>query len=269
MKFQHPILRRLAGFSVATLARNWMSTLDFQACFYDETVDAARADFPGPAIFVFWHENILAPFYLRGHCNLTMLLSRHRDADWLAEAATFMGFDSVRGSSFRGGSAALRELTRKVEQEGANIAITPDGPRGPRRELAQGPIFLASKLGVPLIALGIGYDRPWRMPTWDRFALPRPFSRARIVLSPLLHMPAQLDRDGVEHYRQQVQMLLNRLTLEAEAWAESSSGKRQQHGAIRKPAELHMDFAEVDLIDRRRSLPPLNAISPHVTKQAA
>ena len=238
MKFQHPILRRLAGFGISTFARNWMGTLDFKAAFYDQRVDAARLDFPGPAIFVFWHENILAPFYLRGHCNLTMLLSRHRDADWLAEAARFMGFDSVRGSSFRGGGAALRELTRKVEQHSANIAITPDGPRGPRRQLAQGPVFLASKLGIPLVTLGVGYDRPWRMPTWDRFALPRPFSRCRMVLSPLLHIPADLDRDGIEHYRQQVERMLNRLTQESEAWAASATGKQIQRPAFRKPADF-------------------------------
>lgn len=244
MKFQHPILRRLAGFSISTIARNWMGTLDYQAAFYDERADAASIDCPGPAIYVFWHEYILAPFYLRGHCNLTMLLSRHRDADWLAEAARFMGFDAVRGSSFRGGGAALRELTRKVERDGMHIAITPDGPRGPRRKLAQGPIFLASKLNIPIVALGFGYDRPRRLSTWDRFALPRPFSRCRVVLSPLMNIPPELDRDGLEHYRVRVEQVLNDLTLEAEAWAESSSGKLCQVPAQRKPAEFRQIVAQ-------------------------
>ena len=269
MKFQHPILRRLAGFGISTFARNWMASLDFKAAFYDETVDAARIDFPGPAIFVFWHENILAPFYLRGHCNLTMLLSRHRDADWLAEAAKFMGFDSVRGSSFRGGGAALRELTRKVEEQSANIAITPDGPRGPRRKLAQGPIFLASKLGIPIVTLGIGYDRPWRMSTWDRFALPRPFSRCRLILSPLLNLPADLDRDGIEHYRQQVEQLLNRLTLEAEAWADSKTGKRVQRPAVRKPADMNLELAELDRATKRTIVLPQGQTPTANAKQAA
>jgi hypothetical protein len=238
MKFQHPILRRTAGFAVATFARNWMCTLDIQTAFFDETVDAASPDFNGPAIFVFWHENILAPFYLRGHCNLAMLLSRHRDADWLAEAANFMGFESVRGSSFRGGGAALRELSRKIQKNKTNVAITPDGPRGPRRKLAQGPVFLASKLGIPIVTLGIGYDRPWRMPTWDRFALPRPFSRCRIVPSPYLPIPTNLDRDGIEHYRRRVESMLNRLNLEAEAWAQSGKGKQHQLPVRPKAAPL-------------------------------
>jgi len=270
MKFQHPILRRFAGFAVSTLARHWMRTLDRQAAFYDVAVDPAHADFRGPAIYVFWHEYILAPFYLRGHCNLAMLLSRHRDADWLAEAAAFMGFGVVRGSSFRGGSAALRELTRTIREEGTSIAITPDGPRGPRRKLAPGPIFLASKLQIPIVAAGIGYDRPRRLQTWDCFALPRLFSRGRIILSPRLSIPADLDRDGVQRYQMRVERLLNRLTLEAEAWASSGTGKCDQIPAVPRPSALQAEYGRVSYGD----LPahpsiPLPAITSSASRQAA
>lgn len=102
-----------------------------------------------------------------------------------------------------------------------NLAITPDGPRGPRRCLAPGRVFLASKLNLPLVPFGIGYDRPWRMPTWDRFALPRPYSRARVVTGPRLHIPPDLDRESLEIHRQYVESLLNQLTDEAERWAAS------------------------------------------------
>jgi lysophospholipid acyltransferase (LPLAT)-like uncharacterized protein len=165
-----------------------------------------------------------------------MLLSRHRDADWLAEAAKFMGFESIRGSTFRGSQAALREMARAARTK--NIAITPDGPRGPRRVLAQGPIYLASSLGLPIVACGIGYDRPWRMPTWDRFALPRPGSRCRVVMSPHVQLPSELDRAGIEHYRRRVENLLNCLTLEAEAWAEAGSAKLGQIVGRRQPAPM-------------------------------
>ncbi|HVX61210.1 MAG TPA: hypothetical protein VHC19_11425, partial [Pirellulales bacterium] len=115
-----------------------------------------------------------------------------------------------------------------------NLTITPDGPQGPRRVLAQGPIYLASKLGLPLVLLGMGYDRPWRARSWDRFAVPRPFSRARAVVSPEIHLPRDLDRDGVEHYRREVEQLLNRLTLEAEAWAESGGHKLSEQPVRRE-----------------------------------
>jgi hypothetical protein len=112
-----------------------------------------------------------------------------------------------------------------------HLAITPDGPRGPRRKLAQGPVYLSSKLGLPIVAMGFGFERPWRMPTWDRFALPRPGTRARGVVSPAIHLPRDLDRDGLEHYRLQVERMLNTLTEEAEAWATTGQRHAQQVAA--------------------------------------
>lgn len=224
MKIKAPWVHQLGGFLAAHAVRGWMSTLDYQGAFYDPAVDPAHSACQGQKIYVFWHEYILFPFYLRGHNNLAMLLSRHQDAEMLSHAAHHLGYEFVRGSSRKGGAAALRELLRRSGR--MHLAITPDGPRGPRRTLAQGPIYLSSKLGLPLVAMGYGFDRPWRMPTWDRFALPRPYSRARGVVSREIQIPPDLDRDGLEHYRGEVERLLNRLTDEAEAWA--ASGRRHE-----------------------------------------
>lgn len=221
MKIKAPWVHRLGGFLAAHAVRGWMSTLDYQGAYYDPTVDTAHPDCTGQKIYVFWHEYILFPFYLRGNNNLAMLLSRHQDAEMLSHAAHHLGYEFVRGSSRKGGTAALRELLRRSGR--MNLAITPDGPRGPRRTLAQGPIYLSSKLGLPLVAMGFGFNRPWRMPTWDRFALPRPYSRARGVVSPAIQIPTDLDREGLEHYRREVERLLNYLTTEAEAWAASGA----------------------------------------------
>jgi lysophospholipid acyltransferase (LPLAT)-like uncharacterized protein len=169
-----------------------------------------------------------------------MLLSRHRDAEVLSYIAYHMGFDFVRGSTNRGGVAALRQLLDKSRH--MHLAITPDGPRGPRRQLAPGPIFLASKLGIPLVAMGVGYHRPWRAGSWDRFAVPRPFSRARCILSPEMQVPPDLDRDGLEHFRLKVEKVLNRLCEEAEQWAEIGS---------RKPGQLTPQRAVKSLPPRR------------------
>jgi lysophospholipid acyltransferase (LPLAT)-like uncharacterized protein len=231
MKIIGPRITRLAGFLAATTIRCWMRTLDYQVSFYDPAVDPVNPQYAGQKIYIFWHENILFPLYLRGNCNLAMLLSRHRDADILSEAARLLGFEFVRGSTYGGGSSAIRELLRRSRQ--MNLTITPDGPRGPRRQLAQGPIYLSSKLGLPIVCLGLGYDRPWRVNSWDRFAVPRPGSRARAVVSPAVTIPPHLDRDGVEHYRQRVEGLLNRLTCEAEAWAESGTSKLGQSPVYR------------------------------------
>lgn len=224
MRINSKYLKRLGGLTLATFTRQWMSTLDYRHAAYDPAVDPVHPRYPGPAIFLLWHEYIPFLFYLRGHCRISMLVSRHGDAEWLSCAARHMGFEIIRGSTNRGGATALRELMTSSARR--NLAITPDGPRGPRRQLAPGPIYLASRTGLPLVAVGLGYSRCWRAPTWDRHAIPRPGARARGVTSPFLQIPPGLDRGGIEHYRQGVQRLLNQLTELAEQWA--ASGRRME-----------------------------------------
>jgi lysophospholipid acyltransferase (LPLAT)-like uncharacterized protein len=216
------IVANLGGLATAEAIRAWMSTLDYRAVFYDRSVDPAWG-IGGPRIYIFWHENILAPLYLRGHCGLAMLLSQHRDADILSRVAQQMGFDCVRGSTYRGGARAIWELSDRSRRQ--HLTLTPDGPRGPRRQLAQGAVYLASRLQLPLVVMGFGYDRPWRARSWDRFAVPRPFSRARAVIGPPLMVPPNLNRASLEQTRGRVEHLLNCLTNEAEAWAAAGTRK--------------------------------------------
>ncbi len=226
---------KLGGLLAAKGIQAWMQTLDTRAAFYDRSVDPVLG-IEGPRIYVFWHEYILLPLALRGHCHLSMLLSQHGDADILARIAQHFGFDCVRGSTYRGGARALWELEERSRTH--HLTITPDGPRGPRRQLAQGPIYLASRLQIPIVPMGFGYDRPWRMKSWDHFAMPRIFSRARAVVGPPVMIPAELDRTGLETCRLRTERLLNCLTAEAEAWAVAGS---------RKAGEL---------VIRRQSAPP-------------
>ena len=221
-----PLWMRAAGLAAAGGVRAWMSTLEYQALFYDKNVDPIHG-VGGPRIYVFWHEYILIPLYMRGHCNLSMLLSKHKDADILYRVAHHMGFECVRGSTYGGATEALLELSRRGQH--MHLAITPDGPRGPRRQLAQGPIFLASRLQLPIVPFGMGLDRPWRAKSWDRFAVPRPGSRARAVVGPEIYIPPGLSRPELEQQRIGVETLLNSLCDDAEAWA--ASGERRE-GAI-------------------------------------
>jgi hypothetical protein len=230
------LANKFGGLAGATAIRAWMSTLDYQAAYYDRSIDPVFPECQTQGIYIFWHETILFPLYLRGHNHMTMLLSRHRDADVLSRVALHLGLEVVRGSTYRGSVSAMRELLRHRGRR--HLTITPDGPRGPRRRLAQGAIYLSSKLGLPLAAIGMGYDRPWRLNSWDRFAIPRPGSRARAVVSPWIRIPPNLDRDGIEHYRQSVERTLNRLTDEAEAWAHSSTGKSGQLPCRRQASPL-------------------------------
>jgi lysophospholipid acyltransferase (LPLAT)-like uncharacterized protein len=171
-----------------------------------------------------------------------MLVSRHRDAEWLSQGARFMGFETVRGSTKRGGDAAIRELSRISHV--MNLGITPDGPRGPRRRLAAGSIYLSSKLEVPLVPFGIGYHKPWRMRTWDQFAVPRPYSRARLIVGPRVQIPPGLNRDEIESHRVRIERLLNRLTAEAETWADCGERRRGQISYFSQPAPLRSRLPE-------------------------
>ncbi len=234
MKIFNPFVTKFAGLLGAGLVRRWLSTMEFKGVYYDPAVDPVNSAAPDRRIFVFWHEHILLLLYLRGHCNSSFLLSRHGDAEVLSRMAYYMGFGTVRGSTGRSGARALRELTNT--RRAANLAITPDGPLGPRRQLAVGPIYVASKLGLPIVPVGLGCDRPWRMNTWDNFAIPRPGSRGRLVVGPAIHIPADLDRDSLESRRVGVEQLLNRLTLEAEAWAEHGGPKEGEISLRREPA---------------------------------
>lgn len=223
MKIHSPLLKKLAGTVAGLTLRSWMSTLDIRSAYYDPTIDACNPHDPTRRIYLIWHENLLLPLYARGRCQLAMLMSRHRDADILSQMAIHFGFEFVRGSTARGGDRAIRELMRRSRRW--HLTITPDGPRGPRRVMAPGPIYLASRLRMPLVPIGVGCDQPWRAATWDRFVVPRPFSRARAVMGPEIILPERLGRDGIEHYRRQLQILLTRLSDEAEAWATAGTAK--------------------------------------------
>src|ERR1700759_243992 len=113
MKLRSPLITKAVGLFGATGIRSWMSTLDYRAAFFDPTIDPVHPDYHGQKIYVFWHEYILFPLALRGHCNLAMLVSKHGDAEYLSRIAYHLGFECVRGSTFRGGSTALRELVEK------------------------------------------------------------------------------------------------------------------------------------------------------------
>ncbi len=236
-----PLVAKLGGLGLSAVVRQWMGTLEFKTAYYDPTVDPAYYDLSSRRfIYIFWHEYIPYQLYLRGNCDICMLLSLNRDAHLLHRAAHHMGFSTVRGSTHRGSLRALRELMRAGKS--VHLTVTPDGPRGPRRRLASGPVYVASRLGLPIIALGMGYDRPWRLSSWDRFALPRPYSRARCIVSPPIHIPPGIESDDVAIYGRSIERLLTRLTIEAETWAETGTRRAGQRRTRRQPRRLAARF---------------------------
>ncbi len=133
-----------------------------------------------PVIFVFWHGRLLPLIHVHRQDSIVVLVSEHRDGDYLAHLLHHFGFGTVRGSSTRGGVRGLKGLIRAARR-GLDLAITPDGPRGPNRELKLGALTAARMTGLPLVPVGVGVTSAWRIGSWDELLVPRPFSTVRVA----------------------------------------------------------------------------------------
>ena len=217
--FDVPLKLRMMGQATALILPRAISLLDTKIVHYDRSADPARPEYNEHMVFSFWHEFIGVILPRWGHTPLSILASQHRDGEWVSQTALSLGLRIVRGSSTRGGASAIRQLKKQCQE--TSLAITPDGPRGPRRKMAIGPVFMASRLGMPLVPLGIGVNDSWRLKTWDSFAIPKPFSRVRIIFGPKIDVPRKAKREELESIRQSTEDLMNDLSDEAESWAYS------------------------------------------------
>jgi lysophospholipid acyltransferase (LPLAT)-like uncharacterized protein len=186
-------------------------------------------------IYALWHEYLLVPMVRFSHPSARLLISHHTDGLIVAEMCKHLRMGVVRGSKRHGGFAALRCLLRPGRYR--SVAVTPDGPVGPRRRVKLGIIFLASNLGWPIVPIGVGYRRPWRLRSWDRFAIPRPYQPAAFVTAEPISVPAGLSREELEVYRQELEDTLHALTEQAETAARS--GRRPALPAPARADETH------------------------------
>lgn len=223
MKLRNPRLIRLAAFVLGVIVRAWMMTVRIRIRNHDHHEHPGRDLGKGRFIYGFWHESLLGPTKFR--VPVHVLISQHADGELIAQVCHHIGFGTVRGSSTRGGTRALLEL-REVATR-SHLMITPDGPRGPRRKVQPGIVQLASCTGLPVVPVGVGFTRAWRFKSWDRFALPKPFSTVCLVAPPSLLIPPEVGREQVEDYRRLIEQRMLAATAEAEEWAASRmSGKR-------------------------------------------
>src|SRR6266576_3421709 len=137
MKLRNRSLIRLVGLLVALLIRWWMGTVRWRLAFLGETVHPINPR-RVRLLYAFWHESLLLPAVLKARIHV--LVSQHADGELIARICRHMGFDTVRGSSTRGGSEAMLGLMKYSRR--SHLAVTPDGPRGPRRQVQLGLIFL-------------------------------------------------------------------------------------------------------------------------------
>lgn len=219
MKLRNPTLIRLLGLVIACIFCWWKGTLRLR--IQVEKGPAHPAD-PRRQRFIYslWHETVLVP--AGAAPRLHILISEHADGELIAQVCRHLRIGVVRGSEKRNGARGLLRLLRKSNE--THLGMTPDGPRGPRRRVKLGLIVLASRTGLPIVPVGVGCGRALRARSWDRFALPLPWSAVDAIFAPPVHVPPRLDRAGLEQYRQVVESEMLRVTEKAEYQAARRSG---------------------------------------------
>ena len=175
-------------------------------------VHATHVDDTPHYILAFWHECVLMSLHSRWRAPTKVISSRSKDGEIVARIVARFGAETARGSSSRGGETALREILRDLRR-GKNVALTPDGPKGPRREAKPGVVFVAQASGIPIVPFHFTAKRKRLLRSWDRHIVPKPFSKAIFIYGEPIFVP----RDGdPEAWRATIESAMNALAEEAE-----------------------------------------------------
>lgn len=175
------------------------------------TVRGESFDTDRPTVYLFWHEVILPMLWHHRNHGVEVVISESKDGQYVADLVTALGYGVVRGSSSSGASRALLSAVRSL-QAGRSVAFTPDGPRGPRRVLKPGALAAAQRAGAHVVPTHAHADRSWRLNSWDRFLIPKPF--ARIELSYGEPLTIEPGTEGLEAGRVAVEETLAKLASE-------------------------------------------------------
>lgn len=195
-------------------SRCWLSTCRL-TIRGQENMDTAREQ--GAVIAPFWHYSIIYLFHHLCRYGGAVLVSASRDGEFVARTAQRFGLEAIRGSSNRQGVQALKKLLKAMKR-GKHIGIVADGSQGPARVLQPGAIFLSSKTGSPILPMAWAADRYFAFKSWDRTVLPKLFARIVLRYGEPIHIPPNLDSQGIEEHRRRVEEELNRIYTEV--WKE-------------------------------------------------
>ena len=210
------------------LARNFFTTLGYHACslhaktvrVIPEGIERVREHIAGGGTVVFacWHQRFFSGFFVPRifGMNPCIMISQSRDGDVVSDVVSRIGWVPVRGSSSRGGKKALQEMIAGVEKHrmGAHIV---DGPQGPPRIIKPGLVALASQTGAAICPGYISYENPWVFNSWDRFMVPKPFSRVLLKAGDFITVPKDLDEKNFEETRLDIEHRMIEGYAEADA----------------------------------------------------
>lgn len=218
--FKQELVSRLAGFV------NRIMTATCRIHLVHPTYHSRRqAGESVRCIYAGWHNNLwhgTIPLEKQGNW---VLVSSHRDGEIIARMLARRGYELVRGSSTRGGLKALRDFARAAKGGEGDLVVTIDGPKGPARVAKSGVLFTASLTGLPIVPVGMWVDRAWRLNSWDRLVIGKPFSRVFMVFGEELHIPRGVPREELETtYRKKLADAMVTVEAAAREAGKASSG---------------------------------------------
>lgn len=217
MKIRSRLLTRAAARLIILAMRLLFLTCRRRTKTETENVDANRSTGDARYLYSIWHDQLVMTLFADRPQQMAGLVSRHQDGSYVADTMELLGIHPVRGSTNRGGARALRELMDAAADW--HIAITPDGPRGPRHVMKQGLVFLASRTGREIVPVAYGCRREWRIRgSWTDMLLPMPFTEIFVCAGRPLYVPADLEREGLDMWRRVLEHEMHRQEAEVDAY---------------------------------------------------
>jgi lysophospholipid acyltransferase (LPLAT)-like uncharacterized protein len=171
-------------------------------------------------IYAFWHDRIFASTWFFRRRGIAVITSQSKDGEYIARFIQRLGYGAIRGSSTRGGVGALVEMIRTM-RNGTPTAFTLDGPKGPRYEAKPGAVLLAKKTGNPIMPFVVECARFWTVGSWDRLQIPKPFTRARLIIDRPIYVEADANEDQVKEKLQKLQLSLDAMVEAGAKWRSS------------------------------------------------
>lgn len=168
-----------------------------------------------PFVFALWHGQLLPLTVQHRSQGIKVLISEHRDGELIARITASLGFGSIRGSTTRGATRALLAMCDALTT-GSEVAVTPDGPRGPAQKFASGAVVAAQRAGAPIVTVGVAASRAWHLRSWDRFMIPKPFARLTFVYGDPTYVNAN-DSRGAAMQGETFEASLNAVVAAAQA----------------------------------------------------
>ena len=168
-------------------------------------------------IYTFWHDRVFLSTYFWQRRAIVVMTSRSFDGEYIARFIQRFGYGAARGSSSRGATGAIVEMVRLM-RAGCPAAFTIDGPRGPRYVAKMGAVLLAKKTGNPVLPFTIAAKTFWEGKSWDRYQVPKPFTRARVFIAPPIYVAGDIDDDGLNAKRDELQRALDTISQRGEEW---------------------------------------------------